>query len=144
MWVYMCSIRVDMYVCGWMDLNTCISRPTTNIKFLPLSFSTFLFLFFKKRCFLKNYLFIVCIWVCSSCLQTHQKRALDPITKPPCGCWELNSGPLVEQSVLLTTEPSLQPLCYFFETLNLKLSDLASVWTMSPRERRHMPNLKEP
>ena len=34
--------------------------------------------------------------------------------KPPCGCWELNSGPLEEQSVLLTTEPSLQlhPLWY--------------------------------
>jgi hypothetical protein len=43
------------------------------------------------------------------CLQTPQKRASDPITEgcePPCGCWELNSGPLEEQ---LTTEPSLQP-----------------------------------
>ena len=40
------------------------------------------------------------------------KRALDHIRdgrEPPCGCWELNSGPLEEQSVLLTTEPSLQP-----------------------------------
>ena len=27
----------------------------------------------------------------------------------PCGCWELNPGPLEEQSVLLTAEPSLQP-----------------------------------
>ena len=27
----------------------------------------------------------------------------------PCGCWELNSGPLEEQSVLLTAEPLLQP-----------------------------------
>ena len=25
----------------------------------------------------------------------------------PCGCWELNLGPLEEQSVLLTTEPFL-------------------------------------
>ena len=42
----------------------------------------------------------------------HQKRTSDPITdgcETPCGCWELNSGPLEEQSVLLTTEPSLQP-----------------------------------
>jgi hypothetical protein len=30
--------------------------------------------------------------------------------EPPCGCWDLNSGPLEEQSVLLTAEPSLQPL----------------------------------
>jgi hypothetical protein len=45
-------------------------------------------------------------------LQIHQKRALNPITdgcKPSCGCWELNSGLLKEQSVLLNTEPSLQP-----------------------------------
>jgi hypothetical protein len=27
---------------------------------------------------------------------------------PQCGCWELNSGPLEEQPVLLTAEPSLQ------------------------------------
>ncbi|CAO2628536.1 E3 ubiquitin-protein ligase NEDD4, partial [Lemmus lemmus] len=32
----------------------------------------------------------------------------------PCGCWELNSGPLEEQSVLLTAEPSLQPLERFY------------------------------
>jgi hypothetical protein len=30
--------------------------------------------------------------------------------EPPCGCWDLNSGPLEEQLVLLTTEPSHQPL----------------------------------
>jgi hypothetical protein len=47
----------------------------------------------------------------------HQKRASGPITdgcKPPCGCWELNLGPLEEQSVLLTAEPSLQPPYQFF------------------------------
>ena len=41
-----------------------------------------------------------------------QKRAQDLITdgcEPPRGYWELNSGPLEEQSVLLTSEPSLQP-----------------------------------
>ena len=27
----------------------------------------------------------------------------------PCGYWELNPGPLEEQPVLLTTEPSPQP-----------------------------------
>jgi hypothetical protein len=29
--------------------------------------------------------------------------------EPPCGCWELNSGLLEEQSVLLTIGPLLQP-----------------------------------
>jgi hypothetical protein len=41
---------------------------------------------------------------------THQKRASDPVTdgyEPPYGCWELNSGSLEEQPVLLTAEPSL-------------------------------------
>jgi hypothetical protein len=31
--------------------------------------------------------------------------------EPPYGCWDLNSGPLEEKSVLLPAEPSLQP-CY--------------------------------
>jgi hypothetical protein len=42
----------------------------------------------------------------------HQKRVSDLIMdgcEPPCGCLDLNSGPSEEQSVLLTTEPSLQP-----------------------------------
>jgi len=57
------------------------------------------------------------MWVHCRCLQTHQKRASDPITdgcEPPCGCWDLNSGPLEEQPVLLTAEPSLQPHTIFF------------------------------
>ena len=48
----------------------------------------------------------------SACMPPCQKRASDPITdgcEPPCGRWELNSGPLEEQAVLLTIEPSLQP-----------------------------------
>jgi hypothetical protein len=43
------------------------------------------------------------------------KEASDPITdgcEPPCGCWELNSGPLEEQPVLLSAEPS--PLVLIF------------------------------
>jgi hypothetical protein len=45
-----------------------------------------------------------------SCLHTHQKRASDSITdgcEPPCGCWELNSGPLEEQPLFLGAESSL-------------------------------------
>jgi hypothetical protein len=41
----------------------------------------------------------------------HQKRASDLITgscEPPRGCWDLNSEPLEEQSVLLPAEPSHQ------------------------------------
>ena len=66
----------------------------------------------KKYFFLKKiYLFI--IWVICSCLQTLQKRASDLFTdgcEPPCGCRDLSSGPLEEQSVLLTMKPSPQPI----------------------------------
>jgi hypothetical protein len=69
---------------------------------LAIGFSYTVVGFFKK-------IFIVhCTY-----LQTHQKRASDPITdgcEPPCGCGELNSGPMEEQSVLITAEPSLQIL----------------------------------
>ena len=62
--------------------------------------------------------FSSCLFVClfmymsalPACLSACQKSASDPITdgcEPLYGCWELNSGPLEEQSVLLTTEPSL-------------------------------------
>jgi hypothetical protein len=48
----------------------------------------FFFYFFKRIIY-----YILCMWV--HCL--HQKRAWDPVTDDcelPCGCWELNSGPL--------------------------------------------------
>jgi hypothetical protein len=54
--------------------------------------------------FLKIYLFIICKYT-FSCLQTLQKRASDLFTdgcEPPCGCWDLNSGPSEEQSGALT------------------------------------------
>jgi len=63
---------------------------------------------FKDSVFFKRFILFTLV----HCLQTHQKRASDPITdgcEPPCGCWELNSGPLEEQSGLSTAEPSLQP-----------------------------------
>jgi hypothetical protein len=50
-------------------------------------------------------LFYYYMLVHCSCLQTHQKRESDPVTdgcEPPCGCWDLNSGPLEEQSGALT------------------------------------------
>ena len=64
--------------------------------------------YFLKKIYLLIY-FMYTSTLCP-CLQTHQKRASDLTTDgcgPSCGCWELNSGPLEEQSVLLTTEPSL-------------------------------------
>jgi hypothetical protein len=45
-----------------------------------------------------------------------------PITdgcEPPCDCWELNSGPLEEQSVLLISETSVRPQLFWFLSNNL-------------------------
>ena len=58
-----------------------------------------------------------------------QKRATDLITdgcEPPCGCWELNSGPLEEQAVLLTAEPSHQPLQVVFHSFLFQTFALAA------------------
>jgi hypothetical protein len=74
------------------------------------------YIVFSFSIFFKIYLFHVCEYM-SSCLQTHQKRALDTITdgcEPPCCCWDLNLGLLEEWSVLLTTEPSLKPKFFCF------------------------------
>jgi hypothetical protein len=69
---------------------------------------------FLKNIYLFIYLFIYLLYVSTrSCLQTLQKKESDLITdscEPPCGCWDLNSGPLEEQSALLNTEPSHQPV----------------------------------
>jgi hypothetical protein len=54
----------------------------------------------------------------SACLHVHLHARRDLITdgcEPPCGCWELNSGSLEEQAMLLTAEPSLQLLILFFD-----------------------------
>ena len=48
----------------------------------------------------------------SACMPIGRKRALDLITDscdPPCGCWELNLGP-----VPLATEPSPQPVSVLY------------------------------
>jgi hypothetical protein len=64
-----------------------------------------------------------------ACTPGCQKRASDPITddcEPPHGFWILNSGPLEEQAVLLTSEPSLQSCPVYLNTYLLQ--SLASAW----------------
>jgi hypothetical protein len=71
---------------------------------------SFFFPFLKKF-----YLFIICKYTVA--VFRHQKWAPDLVMdgyEPPCGCWDLNSGPSEEQSVLLTVEPSLNPTKSFF------------------------------
>ena len=69
------------------------------------------------------YLFIMYTIFLPVCLPAGQKRASDFISdgcEPPCGCWELNSGPLEEQAMLLIAEPSLQ--LHMFTFLSVSIS----------------------
>ena len=55
--------------------------------------------------------------VLPACMPAGQKKAPDLIIdgcEPLCDCWDLSSGPLEEQPVLLTSEPSLQYLAVLF------------------------------
>ena len=68
--------------------------------------------------------------VLSARMPAHLKRASDFIIdgcEPPCSCWELNSGTLEEQPVLLTGEPSLQP-----EPVLLFLTSYEILWLLIP------------
>ena len=62
----------------------------------------------------KSYFFIIIHKYTVAVFRHPRKRASDLISgEPPCGCWDLNSGPSEEQSVLLPTEPSCQPCGLF-------------------------------
>jgi hypothetical protein len=87
----------------------------------------------------KRFLFILYMWVHHHCPQTHQKRALDHITggcEPPC-CWELNIGPLEEQSVLLAISPApiyyvcMRVFIYLFMKRSPCSSGLVSIYLVS-------------
>ena len=65
--------------------------------------------------------FIPCLLVCVPCVCFIQRledvircpqAGLRDKCEPPCVCWELNLGPLEEQAVLLTKEPSVQAPCF--------------------------------
>lgn len=56
------------------------------------------------------------VCMCAMCMPDDacriQKRAFDSLNskdghEPPCGCWKLSPGPLQEQQVILSTEPSI-------------------------------------
>jgi hypothetical protein len=61
--------------------------------------------------FLRFILFIICKYTVAVFRHTRRGHQISLMggCEPPCGCWDLNSGPLEEHWVLLTTEPSLQP-----------------------------------
>jgi hypothetical protein len=75
--------------------------------------------------FFKDLLVYYVYSVLPTCMPEHQKVAPHLITdgcEPPCGYWELNSGPLEEQPMLLTAEPSLQAQINNFNGGKLRLN----------------------
>jgi hypothetical protein len=68
--------------------------------------STFIYLFMID---LFIYLFIIYKYTVAVFRHTRRGHyiSISDGCEPPCGCWELITGPLEEQLVLLTTEPSL-------------------------------------
>ena len=57
------------------------------------------------------------IFCLCACVHARKEDPIAECCEPPCGCWELNSGPLEEQAMLLTAEPSLQPPILILYTL---------------------------
>ena len=57
----------------------------------------------------------MCIGVLPACYVSSDLGVTDSC-ELPCGCWELNPGPLEKQSMLRSTEPSLQPSLVFSST----------------------------
>jgi hypothetical protein len=70
--------------------------------------------------FFKTYLFIICKYTVAVLRYSRRGHqiSLRIVCEPPCGCWNLNSGPSGEQSALLTTEPSRQPEFLTFKWLS--------------------------
>jgi len=110
------------------------NRSRSIISTVRVSLASYSFFFFFKD------LFILCMWVHCCFFQTHQMRTSDIITdgcEPPCGCWDLNSGLQEEQSVLLTTEPSLQPLPCILKCDNNEFC-ISKWWTLMILSELHV------
>lgn len=85
-----------------------------NSLFLPTQISEIYFFLIFKELF---YVFCLHVYPCTTCVPSacrDQKKELDPRSGVTdgcelwCRCWELNSGHLQEQQVLLSDKLSLQ------------------------------------
>jgi hypothetical protein len=96
-------IGIDEWIIQSCGLNCILSlqvctQSLSDYSARTMQITLFYFILFY---FILFYFILFYIWVHCSDLQAHQKRASDPITdgcEPPCGCKDLNSGPLEEQS----------------------------------------------
>jgi hypothetical protein len=114
LWISSISIVIPLFIFYFVNLD---------ILSLSLSLSAFLLIWIQEFVNITDFLkepilfffkglFILYICVYTFVVFRHTRRGHQiPITdgcEPPCGRWEVNSGPLEEYSVLLTTEKSLE------------------------------------
>jgi hypothetical protein len=88
-------IYVYVYICMCVYICVCVYM------YVCVCVCVYIYMYIYISLFFKRFIYFMCVHCC--CLQTHQKRVSDPITdgcELPYGCWEFNSGPLEEQSVL--------------------------------------------
>ncbi|XP_052581275.1 putative methyltransferase C9orf114 homolog isoform X2 [Peromyscus californicus insignis] len=104
------SVLFDFYV------NTCPNQGSRTIRTeVSRRHRHPVLLVIHPRCFLPRFTYEF-MYFCTSeeDIRSHETTGIDGY-EPPCRCWELNSGPLEKQPVLLTTETSSepQPKCLF-------------------------------
>lgn len=81
--------------------------------------------------------FISVDFICAASMEASRERQIPPgngLTdgcELPCGCWELNSGPLQEQQGLFTAEPPLQPLQVTLESFFMPSVKAVFVWEVA-------------
>lgn len=86
-------------------LMWCTDKHSSKMSTLNIIFKMYLFLFYVHWCF---------TWMCARSPETGVTDSYEH----PCGCWELNPDSLGEQSVVLTTEPTLQhSICCFYSII---------------------------
>lgn len=107
---------------SWAYLHIIVCVLWKNICSGPLSLM-FLILrcvsLFFILCIWLFYLNVSALWVCLEPMRSEKScrtpwTTVTDICKPACGWWDPYSGAMQEQQLLLTTEPSLQPLHKFF------------------------------
>jgi hypothetical protein len=104
LWVY--TVAVQMVVSLHVDVGNWIFRISAQSGQLHCLSPCLLP---PKDVFIITHKYTVAIFRCT---RRGRQISFTGGCEPPCSCWDLNSGPSQEQSVLLPAEPSRQPLKY--------------------------------
>ena len=112
MFLMVCVCACVYSVCVCVCVCACVCKPEDNLRYHSSGVVHFVCLivlnFFLPLCVLVFYLH-VCLCEAASSLGSEVTDSCEL----PCWYWELNSGLLEEQPVLLTAEPSLRPYFVF-------------------------------